>query len=87
MSGYSAAANVSSLAAVSSGDRVRIRNVLGATLRRQCDAVGLAQGDVVQCRTAGRASLVLVKAGGRTVLLDRDSARFIQVSADGAALR
>jgi hypothetical protein len=85
MPGPAVAPAISSLAAVTSGDRVCIRNMMGDTVRSHCDAVGLTAGAVVQCRTAGRASLVLVDASGRTVSLDRDLARFIQVSRAVAA--
>jgi Fe2+ transport system protein FeoA len=71
----------SSLAAVRTGDRVRVLSILLEGARLYCEALGFAAGDVIRCRHAGRSALLLVTPGGRTVSLDRDWARFIQVGA------
>jgi hypothetical protein len=77
-------ASISSLAAVRNGDRVRIHTILFDAARQYCEDLGFAVGDVVCCRNAGRSSLLLVNPDGRTVSLDRDWARFIQVRAVSA---
>jgi hypothetical protein len=77
---------LASLAGVRTGDVVEIRAILFDSLRAQCSGLGYAEGTVVRCRAAGRASLLLVTPDGRTVFVDRDAARFIQVSRiDGAS--
>jgi hypothetical protein len=77
---------LTSLAGIRAGDVVEVRAILFDSLRAQCSALGYAEGTVVRCRSAGRASLLLVTPDGRTVPVDRDAARFIQVSrVNGAA--
>jgi Fe2+ transport system protein FeoA len=75
----------SSLAAVRTGDRVRVQSILLEGARQYCEALGFAAGDVIRCRSAGRSALLLVNPVGRTVSLDRDWARFIQVRAANSA--
>ena len=68
-----------SLAATRSGDSVEIRRILFGALRDLCTDLGLFEGQWVRCR-AGTASQLLLETGdGRTVALQRDWARFIQV--------
>jgi Fe2+ transport system protein FeoA len=71
----------SSLAAVRTGDRVRVQSILLEGARQYCEALGFETGDLILCRNAGRSALLLVNPGGRTVSLDRDWARFIRVRA------
>jgi Fe2+ transport system protein FeoA len=77
--------STSSLAAVRTGDRVRVQSILLEGARQYCEALGFEAGDVIRCRNAGRSALLLVTPGGRTVSLDRDWARFIQVRAANSA--
>jgi Fe2+ transport system protein FeoA len=76
--------STSSLAAVRTGERVRIQSILLEGARQYCEALGFAAGDVIRCRNAGRSALLLVTPDGRAVSLDRDWARFIQVRADSS---
>ncbi|HUF69078.1 MAG TPA: hypothetical protein VMM79_10590 [Longimicrobiales bacterium] len=48
-------------------------------LRSFCLSLGLAEGDEVRCVRSSAAVLVLKTFAGRTVLLERDWARFIAV--------
>jgi hypothetical protein len=68
-----------SLASVRTADAVRISGILLHSVRAQCKSLGICEGSLVRCRAAGRATLVLDTADGRTVPVDRDMARFIQV--------
>jgi Fe2+ transport system protein FeoA len=77
--------STSSLAAIRAGDRVRIQSILIDGARQYCEDLGFGAGDVIRCRNAGRSALLLVTPGGRTVSLDRDWARFIQVRAANTA--
>ncbi|HEX6937878.1 MAG TPA: hypothetical protein VF158_00595 [Longimicrobiales bacterium] len=72
---------VRSLAATRTGDVVLIRRILFGTLRALCTDLGVREGDVVHCRAGTASHLLLDTPAGRTVPLDRDWARFIQVSA------
>ncbi len=71
---------VRSLAATRTGDVVLIRRILFGTLRSLCRDLGVREGDVVHCRSGSASHLLLDTAAGRTVPIDRDWARFIQVS-------
>jgi hypothetical protein len=77
--------STSSLAAVATGDRVRIQSIHFDAVSNVREEFGFLAGDVIHCRSAGRWSLLLDTPGGRTVSLDRDRVRFIQVSRDGTA--
>ncbi len=72
---------VRSLAATRTGEAVLIRRILFGTLRALCTDLGVREGDVVHCRAGTASHLLLETPAGRTVPLDRDWARFIQVSA------
>jgi hypothetical protein len=74
---------VASLTAVRAGDCVRIHEILMDSVRVQCAAHDLRVGDVVHCRLAGRAALLLTTPMGQTFSLERDRARFIRVSTLG----
>ena len=51
-------------------------------LRDLCRDLGIEEGDEVVCRKASPAVLIL-RARGRTVVLERDLARFIEVTGAG----
>lgn len=70
---------VLSLAAASAGDSIVIRRILFSTLRSLCSELGIREGDVVQCRAGTSSHLLLRTGAGRTIPLERDWARFIQV--------
>jgi hypothetical protein len=69
-----------SLAATATGEAVEIRRILFDVLRILCADLGVREGDVVRCRADTPSHLLLETASGRTVTLERDWARFIQVS-------
>jgi hypothetical protein len=76
---------VRSLAHIEPRQHVRIRSILFSTLREFCRDIGLHEGDEVVCRRASATILVLRAANGRTVLLERDRARFIEVDRSRAS--
>jgi hypothetical protein len=69
-----------SLAAVPSGEDVRISEILFSSLQQHCEKLDLRVGETVRCRYAGRASMVLLTRSGRSISLDRGWARFIKVT-------
>ena len=69
-----------SLAATGTGEEVEIRRILFDTLRTLCDELDVHEGDVVKCRAGTTTQLLLETQHGRRVTLQRDWARFIQVS-------
>jgi hypothetical protein len=69
-----------SLAATGTGEAVEIRRILFNRLRTLCDQLDVHEGDVVKCRAGTSSQLVLETQHGRRVALQRDWARFIQVS-------
>jgi hypothetical protein len=69
-----------SLASIHPGDVVRIVDILFDVLRSHCHDLGLSEQVPLKCRTAGGAWLQLEGPEGRTVLLERDWARFIEVA-------
>lgn len=73
-----------SLAGVHWGDVFRVERILFDELRALCDRLDLHEGDVVECRTDTGPWLMLETASGRTVALERDWARFIQIAAAGS---
>jgi hypothetical protein len=75
-----AAEPLRSLAATGAGEAVEIRRILFDTLRRMCDQLDVHEGDVVTCRAGSQTQLLLETQHGRRVALQRDWARFIQVS-------
>jgi hypothetical protein len=58
---------------------VRIVRILFDTLKDLYYGIGIAEGDVLHCRRASRAALVLETSEHRTLVLDSDWARFVQV--------
>lgn len=72
---------VRSLAAARAGEVMLIRRILFGTLRALCSDLGLPEGSRVRCRAATPSHILLETPGGRTIAIERDRARFIQVSA------
>jgi hypothetical protein len=70
---------VRSLAEVRPNDLIRVEHILFDSLREECHGIGIAEGDVLRCRRSSRAVLLLETSAGRTLILDSDWARFIQV--------
>jgi hypothetical protein len=68
-----------SLAAIDTGEAVEIRRILFDVLRGLCADLGVQEGDVVRCRANTSSHLLLETPTGRTVALERDWARFVQV--------
>lgn len=68
-----------SLADIRPNERVSIKHVLFGTLKVLCGDLGLHEGAEVRCRRATRSVLVLENERGRTVILDQDWARFVEV--------
>ena len=73
-------ASCQSLAATRTGDCVEIRRILFGALRDLCSDLGLFEGQWVRCRAGTTSQLMLETPDGRTVALQRDWARFIQVA-------
>jgi hypothetical protein len=73
-------ASKQSLAAARTGDCLEIRRILFGALRDLCSDLGLFEGQWVRCRAGTASQLMLETSDGRTVALQRDWARFIQVA-------
>ena len=71
-----------SLAATRSGEVVEIRRILFQGLREHCSDLDIHEGDVLRCRADTASQLILETTHGRTVALQRDWARFIEVVPD-----
>ena len=71
-----------SLAATRSGETVEVRRILFQGLREHCSDLDIHEGDVVRCRADTASQLILETTHGRTVALQRDWARFIEVVPD-----
>jgi len=81
--GVAGAGHLTSLAGVHRGEVFRVQRILFDELRRICDRLDLHEGDIVECRADAGPLLVLETAGGRTVALERDWARFVRVASVG----
>ena len=68
-----------SLAEIETNENVCIRSILFGMLRELCRDLGIQEGDEVLCRKAAPSVLIL-RTRDRTVVLERDLARFIEVS-------
>ena len=68
-----------SLATVEAGERFAIRHIFFDEVRKRCAVLSLHEGDVAQCRDADAGTLLIDTGGGRTVELERDWARFVEV--------
>ncbi|HET9982084.1 MAG TPA: FeoA domain-containing protein [Longimicrobiales bacterium] len=75
---------VRSLAAADTGEAIQIRRILFGALRALCADLGLREGEIVRCRAGTPSQLMLETPTGRVVALERDWARFIQVSTAAA---
>jgi hypothetical protein len=75
-----AADSVRSLAAVVAGERLTVRRILFGALRALCAELGVKEGDTLTCRAGTATHILLETPSGRTVPLERDWARFIQVT-------
>jgi hypothetical protein len=71
-----------SLAATRTGQTVEIRRILFQGLREHCSDLDIHEGDVLRCRADTASQLILETTHGRTVALQRDWARFIEVVPD-----
>ena len=71
-----------SLAATRSGEAVEIHRILFQGLREHCSDLDIHEGDVLRCRADTASQLILETPNGRTVALQRDWARFIEVIPD-----
>lgn len=70
---------LSSLAAVEAGETVVIRRLLFDPSHEAGASPELREGDAVRCRAGGSGCLVLRTERGRTLVVERDRARFVQV--------
>ena len=86
MSGTYGAVRNRSLAATRTGEAVEIQRILFEALRGLCADLGVHEGDVVRCRAGTPSHLLLETPAGRTIALERDWARFIQVSSPVQAM-
>jgi hypothetical protein len=68
-----------SLAAVRDGEKVQIDRILFDKLKNLCYNLGIEEGKVVRCRHNTRAVLLLETGASRTIIIDQDWARFVQV--------
>ncbi len=72
-----------SLAAAHSGERFTIARILGDGISDACAGLGLHAGDAARCRAATRYHIWIEAPGGGVVALERDLARYVEVSLDG----
>lgn len=77
---------IRSLAAAGTGEAIEIRRILFGALRNLCADLGVHEGEVVRCRACTSSQLLLETSRGRVVALERDWARFIQVTTPGHPL-
>ena len=69
-----------SLTTVTPGSAVEVREILGEGLRAFCHEIGINEGEVLRCRADGATHKIMVTASGRTIVIEQDYARFINVS-------
>jgi len=74
-----------SLAEVQADQLVRIEHILFDMLKDLCHGLGIVEGGVLRCRRTSRAIVLLESPVGRTIILDGDWARFVQVRVLDAA--
>lgn len=67
------------LAEVAPMEQVRIERIVFDFVRSRCAESQLHDGTVVTCLAATRSQLLLHREDGRSIVLDRFLARFIQV--------
>jgi hypothetical protein len=68
-----------SLAGITPVDTVVVRRFLFSRLGNLCAELGFREGDAVTCTAQSAARLFLRTPTGRTVALERDQARFVEV--------
>jgi hypothetical protein len=69
-------------------ETVRIERILFQLLRDLCYGLGVAEGDVVRCRSVSGSVLLLETTNGRTVVMEHDWTRFIEIAPpDGGSAR
>jgi hypothetical protein len=66
-------------------ETIRIERVLFKVLRDLCSGLGLSEGDVLRCRTVSETVVLLESPGGRTIVIDQEWARFIEVRTANAS--
>jgi hypothetical protein len=69
-----------SLATARAGQYLCIRRILFDQLRRDCERIGLHEGERIHCRRSLPATLLLETETHRSVVVPRDWARFISVA-------
>lgn len=69
------------LASIQPGERLTIRRVIFDAVRERCAWSGLAEGSLVACLAATPVHLLLQRADGRTVAVERTWARFVEAAA------
>jgi hypothetical protein len=73
------------LATLAPGQSATIASFQYDALRGLCSDLGILEGEVVRCRAGKGGVLVLDTAGGQTVSLARDWARFVLLEPDLSA--
>jgi hypothetical protein len=69
---------VRTLASILPGEQLRIRRIIFDTVRARCDWSGLREGSVVACLAATTHHVLLRRADGRTVAVERWWAGFVE---------
>lgn len=70
-----------SLADVSAGEQVEVRDLFFDTVRSRFEPYGIRAGVTVRCVERSPAALTIVTPAGARVDVPRDHARFVEVSA------
>lgn len=69
------------LASIQPGERLTIRRVIFDAVRERCAWSGLTEGSLVACLAATPVHLLLQRADGRTVAVERTWTRFVEAAA------
>lgn len=69
-----------SLASIDAGERLEIQHIIFDAVRARCTDAGLVPGIVATCLAATDAHLLLELDSGRSVVFERQWARFVQVA-------
>ena len=72
-------AHIRSLAFATPGELVKVEIILFDALRARCAELGIAAGDTLRCRSINHSLMTFETSRGRTVALEREWARFIQI--------
>lgn len=70
---------IRSLADVSAGEQVQVVAGLFDVVRQLCPTAGISAGDTLQCEGKSARQVLLRRADGREVAIDRFYASFIEV--------